>query len=92
MRFMIGPTDFVFDGEDVVAAAADDVFGGVALTVHGVGRDDHPVDVECGEKLSQHGDFVGLDVDRQLREHDAAVLAQPGQKVHEVAGRAAGTS
>jgi hypothetical protein len=44
------------------------------------------------QKLCQHRDFVGLGADRELREHGSGGLAQPGQQVHQVAGRIAGAA
>lgn len=76
----------VLDGEDVVAAGIDDGLGGVTLAVQCVRGDDRLGDIECVEKRSQHRDFVGLRLDRELGEHGAGVLAQPGQQVYQVAG------
>ena len=75
-----------------MAAGIDDGLGGVTLAVQCVRGDDRPGDIECVEKRSQHWDFVGLRLDRELGEHGAGVLAQPGQQVYQVAGRVSGAA
>jgi hypothetical protein len=81
-----------FDGQDVVGAAVDDGLGGVALAVQSIGGDDRPGDVDSVEKCSQLWYFVGLGAYGELGEHDTGLLAQSGQKVHQVTGAVAGSA
>src|SRR6266702_8930770 len=59
-----------FDGEDVVGAVFEHQRAGrFVLGVEGIEADDAPVEIELGEELARHGDFVGL-----LIHHGAAQI------------------
>src|SRR5450631_886454 len=67
----------VFDGNDEVAFAIDDLFANVFLTAHGVNGDDGIGEVDLLEKLWNRRDFVGFFLGGDLSQSDA-FLAGPG--------------
>ncbi len=66
----------LFHGEHVVAAGADDEFGGVGLGVHRVQGQDRPGQVQDPQRGSHGGDLIGFrgDGDLARRSSDLGVL------------------
>lgn len=82
----------LFNRDDIVAAAVDDLFTEIPLAKHGVAGDDLALQGQHAQKLQRRFVFVGLGADAELGDHGADARGVGGQQMnagHLIAGAAA---
>ena len=75
-------------GQNVVAAPAGDVTGGVPLAMHRICGDDGVGDVHAVQQVPQGGDLVAFGGHRELADHRARGLVERGHQVRGSGGGA----